>query len=122
MPLTTNHPLSEVYLSAFSPSVGSGAINTFVTTPVRGRIKKISLTVNKAVATSTLLVSSYINNVEITGGGMTMTVAASTSGAASHTVPTAKNWVNEGDVIGFVPSVAAGTSVAATFSVIIKRG
>ena len=121
MPLTSTHPLSEVYLSAFSPSVGSGAINTFVISPVRGRIKRLSLAVNKAVATSTLLVSSFINGTAITGGGMTLAVSGSTSGSTAFAIPTGANWVNEGDVIGFVPSVAAGTSVAANFFAVIKR-
>lgn len=121
MPATTNHPLSEIYLSTFSPSVGSGAINAFINVPFRGRIKRLGLAVNKAVATSTLLVSTYVNGTAITGGGMTLAVSGSTSGSTAFAIPTGNSWVNEGDVIGFVPSVAAGTSVAANFFAVIKR-
>ena len=121
MALTDLHPLSEIFVYAHSPSVGSSAVNAFTVSPVRGKVVKVGCVLVSGVSTSNLLVTTSIGDTAITGGGFTITASGSVAGSMGSATPTGGNAVVEGDIIKFAPSVAAGTTVPATFYAVIRR-
>ena len=122
MALTNLHPLSETVVYAHSASVGDSPIAALVLAPHRGTVVKVGCVLVSGVSTSNLLVSTAINGTAITGGGFTITAAASAAGSSGTAVPTGANAVVEDDYITFTPSVAAGTTVPATFFAVIRKG
>lgn len=121
MALTELHPLSEVVVTAHSPSVGASPIAAITVAPVRGKVVKVGCVLVSGVSTSNLLVTTSIGSTAITGGGFTITASGSVAGSMGSAKPTGGNTVVEGDYITFTPSVAAGTTVPATFYAVIRR-
>jgi hypothetical protein len=56
----------------------------------------------------------------ITGGAFTMSATNSASGSTNSIIPTALNFVNEGDIINFVCSGATATAGPASFYAVIQ--
>ena len=122
MALTNLHPVSEAVVYAHSASVGSSPIAALAVAPFRGKIVKVGCVLVSGISTSNLLVSTAINGTAITGGGFSVTATSSVAGTMGSAVPTGANVVVEDDYITFTPSVAAGTTVPATFFAVIRRG
>ncbi len=131
MALTVNHPtLKEVQLTCHTASFGSTPIAANVRAPFRGKIVNLACVVN-ASFTGTLAVTTSIiplaadavapgAGTAITGGVITMSSTNSASGSSLNAVPTALNFVNEGDIINFVPSGATATAGPASFYAVLQ--
>lgn len=131
MALTVNHPtLKEVQVSCHTASFGTTPIAANVRSPFRGKIVGFSTVVN-ASFTGTLLVTPNIivaaadaaapgAGTAVTGGTMTLSSTNSASGTTLSSVPTAANFVNEGDIINFICSGATATAGPASFYAIIQ--
>lgn len=121
MPLPIPHPLNEVVVYAFSPSVGGTPIAARAVSPVRGKVIKTGSVLYAAITTADATVAVAINGAAVTGGGFTIPQASSAAGDVASAVPTAANNINEGDQISFTPSGASGTTVGANFYAIIRK-
>jgi hypothetical protein len=129
--LTLNHPmLKEQQVSCHTASFGSTPIAANVRAPCRGKIVNLIAVVNAAF-TGTLTVTTSIipaaadgvapgAGTAVTGGAFTMSATNSASGSTNSIVPTALNFVNEGDIINFVPSGATATAGPASFYAVIQ--
>lgn len=122
MALTDLHPISETVVYAHSASVGGSPVAALAIAPFRGTIRKVGCVLVSGISTSNLLVSTAINGTAITGGGFTIAASNSVAGSMGSANPTGANVVKEDDYITFTPSVAAGTTVPATFFAVIRRG
>ena len=121
MALTDLHPINESVVYCHSASVGSTPINAATRAPFRGRIIKVGCVLHSGISTSNLLVSTLIAGTTVTGGGFNVTASNSVAGTMGTAVPTAANTCNEDDAIIFTPTVAAGTTVPATFFAVVRR-
>lgn len=122
MALTTNHPLNERVVWAFSRSVGNSAETAYTVSPCRGKVIKVGVVLHAAITTADGTVATTINGTAITGGSITITQSGSAAGSAFSATPTAANTVAEGDYISFPPTGASGTTVGAMFYAIIRQG
>lgn len=113
MALTVNHPLlREVRVYCTHIDTGS-ALSAAVTSPIRGKIVKLESVVHAAIGTANNAITVAINGTSITGGTLTQLTASSAIGDVVTAVPTALNFVAEGDVISYA-SDGAGTNVTPT--------
>jgi hypothetical protein len=131
MALPTPHPLlKEQTVSCHTASFGSTPIAANTVAPFRGKIVKLTSVVNAAF-TGTLTVTAAIiaaaadgaapgAGTAITGGAITQSATNSASGSTASVVPTGANFVNEGDIINFVPSGATASSGPASFYATIQ--
>lgn len=129
--LTLNHPtLKEQTVSCHTASFGTTPIAANVPSPFRGKIVKLTSVVNAAF-TGTLTVTASIipaaadgaapgAGTGITGGVITQSATNSASGSTNTAVPSALNYVNEGDIINFVCSGATATAGPASFYATIQ--
>lgn len=121
MPLPNPHPLNEVVVYAFSPSVGGTPIAARAVSPVRGKVIKTGSVLYGAITTADAAVAVAINGTAVTSGGFTITQSGSAAGDVDEGYPTAANAINEGDQISFTPSGASGTTIGANFYAIIRK-
>jgi hypothetical protein len=115
MPYTDLHPFSEMQMMAFTSSLGTTPVATYVRAPFRGKVLKVGV-VQSAAVTGTSTVATAINGTAITGGSVTVT--AGSAGSHFSAAPTAAADVNEDDVISFTPSGATGTVTGHCYAVI----
>src|SRR5258708_2950359 len=119
MALTDLHPVSELQVNAFTSSLGSTPIATYVRAPFRGKVLKGGV-VQSAAVTGTSTVAVAIAGTAITGGSVAVTAGA--AGGHFSAVPTAVNDVNEDDVISFTPSGATSSAgVTGACYAVIRR-
>lgn len=116
-----NRPLSEVYVSCHTASVGGTPIAARCISPVRGRILRVYSVLGGAITTANATITVAINGTTVTGGAMTIAFSGSAAGDVDTADPTALNFVNEGDAISFTPSGASGASIPCQFMAIIER-
>ena len=115
MVLPEPHPLSEVQVTAFTSSLGTTPVATYVRAPFRGKVLKLGVVQSGAV-TGTSTVTTAINGTAITGGAVSVT--AGSAGSHFSAAPAALNDVNEDDVISFTPAGATGTVTGHCYAVI----
>jgi hypothetical protein len=120
MALPNPHPLNEVVVYAFSPSVGATPIAARAVSPVRGRVIKTGSVLYGAITTADAAIAVAINGTAVTNGGFTITQASSAAGDVDEAIPTGANLINEGDQISFTPSGASGSSIGANFYAVIR--
>jgi hypothetical protein len=115
MPLTELHPVSEALVMAFTSSLGSTPVATYVRAPFRGKVLKVGVVQSGAV-TGTSTVTTAINGASIAGGAVAVT--GGSAGSHFSTTPTGANDVNEDDVISFTPAGATGTAAGHCYAII----
>lgn len=121
MALTENRPLTEVYVNCQTSSVGTTPIVARTIAPVRGRILKVYSVLGGVITAADATVTVAINGTTVTGGAITIAQSGSAANDVDVAVPTALNFVNEGDAISFTPAGATGSSIPAFFTAIIER-
>ena len=112
--------LNDYFLTVKLSDV-STAGSAYVVAPDAGKIIKIYSVLGGAIATADAGITTKINGTAVTGGGITIANASSAAGDVDTAEPTAANSVSEGDYISFTTDGASTNTVAATFTVIIRR-
>jgi len=116
----TMRTLNDYFLTVKMDDV-STAGSVYVVAPDGGKIIKIQSVIDGAIATADAGITTEINGVAVTGGAITIANASSAAGDVDSTEPTAANSVEEGDVIEIITNGASANTVAATFTIIIRR-
>lgn len=129
MALTINHPtLKEQTVSVTAPAATIVCSNV---AQYRGKIVKVGAVLGAAITSAPLVVTANIISATADGAapgaGTAITMPAlslsntnSAAGTGNSVVPTAANFINEGDVIVFTPSGAAGATTAVTYYATIQ--
>lgn len=112
--------LNDYFLTVKMSDV-STAGSVYVVAPDAGKIIKIQSVIDGAIATDDAAITTEINGTAVTGGAITIANTDSAAGDVDSTEPTAANSVQEGDVIEIITDGASTNTVAATFTVIIRR-
>src|SRR5262245_28356519 len=115
MALTELHPVSELQVMAFTSSLGTAPVTTYVRAPFRGKVLKVGV-VQSAAVTGTATVTTAVNGAAITGGAVSVT--GGLTGSHFSATPSGANDVNEDDVISFTPAGATGTVTGHCYAVI----
>ena len=68
MALPELHSLKEVFLTCHSPSIATTPIVARLVSPVRGRIKRLYMTISGAITVADCSVAVAINGTAVTGG------------------------------------------------------
>jgi len=116
----TMRTLNDYFLTVKMDDV-STAGSVYVVAPDGGKIIKIQSVIDGAIATADAGITTEINGVAVTGGAITIANASSAAGDVDSAEPTAANSVEEGDVIEIITDGASANTVAATFTIIIRR-
>jgi len=112
--------LNDYFLTVKLDDV-STAGSAYVVAPDAGKIIKIQSVLGGAIATADAEITTEINGTAVTGGAITIATASSAAGDVDNAQPTALSSVSEGDVIEIITNGASTNTVAATFTVIIRR-
>lgn len=120
MALPNNRSLTEQSVSAYLADV-SAASSTFVVAPFRGTIKRAYSVIANAITGADCTWTMTINGTAVTGSSTTITQSGSAAGDMDSCVPTAANYVNEGDVIAFVSAGESSTTTPTMFTAVIDR-
>jgi len=112
--------LNDYFLTVKMADV-STAGSVHVVAPDNGKIIKVMSVIDGAIATANAGITTKINGTAVTGGAITIANASSAAGDVDSAEPTAANAVSEGDYISFTTDGASTNTVAATFTVIIRR-
>lgn len=112
--------LNDYFLTVKMDDV-STAGSVYVVAPDGGKIIKIQSVIDGAIATANAAITTEINGTAVTGGAITIGYDSSAAGDVDSAEPTAANSVEEGDVIEIITDGASTNTVAATFTVIIRR-
>jgi hypothetical protein len=115
MALTELHPVNELQVMAFTSSLGTTPVATYVRAPFRGKVLKVGVVQNAAV-TGTATVTTAINGAAITAGAVSVT--GGSAGSHFFATPSGANDVNEDDVISFTPTGATGSATGHCYAVI----
>jgi hypothetical protein len=116
----TMRTLNDYFLTVKMDDV-STAGSVYVVAPDGGKIIKIQSVIDGTIATDDAAITTEINGTAVTGGAITIAYDSSAAGDVDSTEPTAANSVEEGDVIEIITDGASTNTVAATFTVIIRR-
>lgn len=114
MALPNNRPLNIIRVSAYAADISS-ASSAFAVAPTRGKIINMGSVIYNAITGADSAVTSKIAGTAITGGSWTITQSGSAAGDVDSAVPTAANFVNEGDNIEFISDGASSTTCPAMF-------
>ena len=112
--------LNDYFITAEIEDI-STASSTFVAVPDGGKIIKIITALQGAISGGNAAISFEIGGTAVTGGAITVAHSGSAAGTVDSAEPTAANSVEEGDVIEIITDGASTNTVAATFTVIIRR-
>lgn len=112
--------LNDYFLTVKMDDV-STAGSVYVVAPDGGKIIKIQSVIDGTIATDDAAITTEINGTAVTGGAITIGYDGSAAGDVDSAEPTAANSVEEGDVIEIITDGASTNTVAATFTVIIRR-
>lgn len=117
MALPEPKPLDRVYLSAYMADV-STASSTFVTSPVRGYVKKIRGELFNAITGADSVITAEINGTAITGISITVANSGSAAGDTYSDEPTSlsTSFVNPGDSLEIISSGASSTTAPMTWT------
>ncbi len=124
MALTVNHPLLKE-VRVYMYLADSAAANTIAVapSPIRGKIIKVEA-MGAAVVDSdrvvTFSLGSGASPTAITTGAVTMTASGSAVGSRFEAIPTAANFVNEGDTIQALTDGAGSTACPTILVVTIQ--
>ena len=120
MALPDNRPLTEETLNAYMADV-STASSAFTTATHRGTLKRAYSTIYNAITGTDCTWTMKINGTAVTGTAATITQSNSAAGDVDTFLPTAANYVNEGDKIEFVSAGESSTTCPTMFSVVLER-
>jgi hypothetical protein len=111
MALPENRPVDRVYLTSYMADL-STASSAFVTSPVRGYVKKIRGELYNAITVADAVVTAEINGTAITGVSITVANAGSAAGDTYSDEPTSlsTSFVNIGDSLEIVSDGASTTT------------
>jgi hypothetical protein len=115
--------LNDYFITAHMHDI-STAGSIYVPVPDKGRIIKIISVIDGTIATANAAITvrtSESGSTNVTGAGITIAHSGSAAGDIDSSEPTALNAVNEGDFIRIITSGASSNTVAAQFTVIIRR-
>src|SRR5262249_11088343 len=123
MPVPSPVPLQVMRVNGTVSNVSSTSV-AYLGAPFAGRVIQVGATIGAAIATADATCTTNINGAAnpITGGAFTLTSTASAAGNSFTATPSAANYVNANDGIGFVFS---GTGTAGGSVVLwadIRRG
>lgn len=120
MALTVNHPLlKQVRVYAYLADL-STAGSAFTVSPIRGKIVEMGSVIYNAITTADNAITTEIAGTAITGGSWTVAYTSSAAGDVDSAVPTAANFVNEGQNIEFITSGASDTTCPTMFYAVIE--
>lgn len=126
MPLSPNHTLNTIDLTAYSPSVGASPVAAYMRAPFTGTVRKITCIIGAAITTANGLITVTNATQGTTLGTITIVQSGSAAGQYQFTaLPTGAAstiQVNEDDILVFTPSLASGTTVPGHFSAAIRSG
>ena len=111
MALPENRPFDRVYLTSYMADV-SAASSAFVTSPVRGYVKRIRGDTYAAVTGAPAVVTAEINGTAITGISISVTDSGAAAGDSYSDEPTSlsTSFVNPGDSLEIVSDGASSTT------------
>ncbi len=131
MALPTNHPLKEITIHCHTASCASTPIAAVMRAPLAGFVISVAAVAEAAFTTDMSVAVAIIAavaggtapaaGVAMTGSPFTVTAANSAIGTSASLIPSAANFVNEGDLISFTPSGSTGSNIPMTFSATIRR-
>ena len=97
----------------------SGSV--FVVSPVAGTFSKLQSVIDGVITTGDAVITSEINTVLVTNGGLTIANSGSAAGDVDTGTPTAANTVAVGDVIEVITDGGSTNVVSANFTIEITR-
>jgi hypothetical protein len=112
--------LNDYFLTVKMTDVSTSG-SVFVPVPDNGRVIKIMSVIDGAIGTADAVITPSIGGTNITDGAITITQSGSAAGDVDTSEPTAANSVNEGDAIKLTTNGASSNTIAATFTIIIRR-
>lgn len=121
MAYPTNRTFNTVRVYAYMAD-SSTAGSAFSVAPARGKIINMGSVIYNAITVADTAVTSKIAGTAITGGGWTITQSGSAAGDVDTAIPTAANYVNEGDNIEFISDGGASTTCPTMFFADIRIG
>jgi hypothetical protein len=111
MPLPTPHPLNNLFIEGYCPSVGASPTALYLRVPTRCQIVQIASCLQAAISTANASCAVALN-----GGTPFATLVipfnGSAAGQVNSTQPNALTWANEGDTLSITPSGASGVAAA----------
>jgi hypothetical protein len=127
------NPLTDIFISAFSPVAGTPTgMRISAPSPVKGRLLEAGFMPASLVASAiTLAVAVSDNTVSTTASNFTQCVTstlgtfASTNlfeGACASVVPPSPTYLNAGDAIQWTASGGNTSAIGATFYAIVRKG
>lgn len=108
--------LKKIYLTVKMTDISSAG-SVFVTMPVAGTFSKLYSVIDGAIITAAAAITTEINTVAVTDGGLTIAVAGSGAGVVDSATPTALNAVVAGDVLEVITDGGSTNTVAAVFTI-----
>jgi hypothetical protein len=117
MALPENRPVDRVYVSAYMADV-STASSAFVTSPVRGYVKKIRGELYNAITVADANITAEINGTAVTGIAIVVATAGSAAGDTYADEPTSlsTSFVNPGDSLEIVSDGGSTTTAPMTWT------
>tara|TARA_Y100000114_G_scaffold157167_2_gene187708 strand:+ start:21044 stop:21436 length:393 start_codon:yes stop_codon:yes gene_type:complete len=112
--------LNDYFLTVKMTDVSTSG-SVFVTVPDGGTVIKIMSVIDGAIGTADAVITPSIGGTNITNGAITITQSGSAAGDVDTSEPTAANSVVEGDSIKLTTNGASSNTIAATFTIIIRR-
>tara|TARA_B100000989_G_scaffold298828_1_gene290255 strand:+ start:2319 stop:2711 length:393 start_codon:yes stop_codon:yes gene_type:complete len=112
--------LNDYFLTVKMTDVSTSG-SVFVTVPDGGSVIKIMSVIDGAIGTADAVITPSIGGTNITDGAITVTQSGSGAGDVDTSEPTAANSVVEGDSIKLTTNGASSNTIAATFTIIIRR-
>ena len=122
MAIASTHRFNIAHLGCHSASIGATPIAAALRVPFRCQIIRVSGTAatSISVADCSVSVMSYVSGTATGIVTLTLAVANADAGQTNTADPASPTFLNEGDVIKFVPSGATGTSVPGTFVAMLR--
>ena len=118
MPFPSNHTLTTIDLTAYTPSCGSTPVAAYVRIPFRCRLLKATGILGGGITTADGTVTVAANSTTI--ASFTVTQAGSAAGQLFSATPPSPAYLNEDDVIVLTPSGASGASIPMHFSIAVR--
>ena len=112
--------LNDYFLTVKMTDVSTSG-SVFVTVPDGGTVIKIMSVIDGAIGTADAVITPSIGGTNITNGAITITQSGSGAGDVDTSEPTAANSVVEGDSLKLTTNGASSNTIAATFTIIIRR-
>ena len=120
MALYANRPLSEASVTTYYADISTTG-SAFVVSPWRGKITRAYSVIGAAITSADASWTMEINGVAVTGVSVVVANASSAPGDVDIGIPTAANYVNEGDTIEFLADGESTTTSPVAFTAVIER-